>query len=205
VLQALNLECVRGERRLFSGLNFSLDPGGLLQLTGANGSGKTSLLRILCGLAAPAKGEVLWQGANIRSLAEEYSTSLTYIGHRPGVKDELTAIENLRVSAGLCGTEISQPEAIQILGKIGLAGRENLPAGSLSEGQRRRLGLARLGVCNTALWLLDEVLTSLDKTAVALVNSLFEEHLGKGGMAIVATHQELNVSASSFQRIELAP
>jgi len=205
VLQAINLECIRGERRLFSGLNFSLSAGGFVQLTGANGSGKTSLLRILCGLAPAATGEILWQGANIRSLGEEYFTSLRYIGHRPGVKDELTAIENLRVSAGLGGTEVNQQEAAIILRKMGLSGRENLPARLLSEGQRRRLGLARLGVCNGALWLLDEVLASLDKAAVALVSSLFEEHLGKGGMAIVATHQELNVSASSFQRIELAP
>ena len=204
VLQVINLECVRGERRLFGGLNFSLEPGGFLQLTGANGSGKTSLLRILCGLAPPAKGEVKWQGANIRSLGEEYFTAITYIGHRHGVKDELTAIENLRVSAGLGGTEVSDHNAAIVLRKMGLGGREHLPARLLSEGQRRRLALARLSVCSSALWLLDEVLTSLDKAAVALVSSLFEEHLGKGGMALVATHQDLDVSASSFQRIELA-
>jgi heme exporter protein A len=159
----------------------------------------------LCGLASPAKGEIRWRGANIRSLGEEYFTSLTYIGHRPGVKDELTAIENLRISAGLAGTEVSQQDARGVLGKMGLGGREHLPARLLSEGQRRRLGLARLGVCNTALWVLDEVLTSLDRAAVALVSSLFEEHLDKGGMIVVATHQELNLAASSLQRIELAP
>jgi len=204
VLEAINIECVRGERRLFSDLNFSVSPGGFVQLTGANGSGKTSLLRILCGLAPAAKGEVRWQGANIRSLGEEYFTDLTYIGHRPGVKDELTAIENLRVSAGLGGSKLNQQEATLVLRTMGLGGRENLPARLLSEGQRRRLALSRLSVCTSALWLLDEVLTSLDKAAVALVSSLFEEHFSKGGMAIVATHQELNVSASSFQRIELA-
>lgn len=204
MLEARGLECIRGERRLFSGLSFTLERGGLMQLTGSNGSGKTSLLRILCGLAPAASGEVTWQGANIRSLAEEYFTNLTYIGHRPGVKDELTAIENLRVSAGLGGAEVSPADATIILRKMGLGGRENLPARLLSEGQRRRLALARLGVCATKLWILDEVLTSLDKAAVALVRSLFEEHLSKGGMALVATHQELNVSAGSFQRIELA-
>ena len=204
MLEVTNLDCVRGDRKLFSDLNLSLKPGTFLQVLGANGSGKTSLLRILCGLLAPARGEVRWQGANIRSLGEEYFTTLTYIGHRPGVKDELTAIENLRVSAGLGGTEVSPENAAIILRKMGLGGRENLPARLLSEGQRRRLALSRLSVCTSALWLLDEVLTSLDKAAVALVSSLFEEHLGKGGMAIVATHQELNVSASSFQRIELA-
>jgi len=205
MLKAINLECVRGQRRLFSGLNFSLEPGGFLQLTGANGSGKTSLLRILCGLAPPANGEVQWQGANIRSLGEEYFTAITYIGHRHGMKDELTAIENLRVTAGLSGGEVTPPEAAVVLRKMGLGGRENLPARLLSEGQRRRLALARLSVCTSRVWLLDEILTSLDKAAVALVSSLFEEHLGRGGMAIVATHQELSVSAGSFQRIELAP
>jgi heme exporter protein A len=204
VLEVINLECVRGERRLFSGVSFTLAPGGFVQLTGPNGSGKTSLLRILCGLAPAAKGEVRWQGANIRSLGEDFYTNLTYIGHRPGVKDELTALENLRVSAGLSGTELSVRAAGELLKKMGLAGRENLPARLLSEGQRRRLALSRLSVCTGALWLLDEVLTSLDKAAVALVSSLFEEHLSKGGMALVATHQELKVSASSFQRIELA-
>jgi heme exporter protein A len=204
MLEVENLSCVRGDRRLFSSLNFSVQPGGLLQLTGPNGSGKTSLLRIICGLAPAANGEVRWQGANIRSLAEEYFTHVTYIGHRHGVKDELTAIENLRVSSGLGGTDVSEAEAANILEKMGLGGREHLPALLLSEGQRRRLALSRLGVCGKALWLLDEVLTSLDKAAVALVSSLIEEQLDKGGMAIVATHQELNVSASSFQRIELA-
>jgi heme exporter protein A len=204
MLEVENLSCIRGDRRLFSSLNFSVQPGGLLQLTGPNGSGKTSLLRIICGLAPAASGEVRWQGANIRSLAEEYFTQVTYIGHRHGVKDELTAIENLRVSSGLGGTDVSEAEAANILGKMGLGGREHLPALLLSEGQRRRLALSRLGVCSKALWLLDEVLTSLDKAAMALVGSLIEEQLDKGGMAIVATHQELNVSASSFQRIELA-
>jgi heme exporter protein A len=205
MLQALNVECIRGQRRLFSDLSFTLSPGSSLQLTGANGSGKTSLLRILCGLATPAKGEIRWQGNKISSLGEDYYTSLTYIGHRPGVKDELTAVENLRVSAGLSGAHIDHRDAIDILRKMGLAGRENLPARLLSEGQRRRLGLARLGVSRAALWLLDEVLTSLDKAAVALVHSLFEEHLERGGILVVATHQDLGLSASSSQRIELAP
>jgi heme exporter protein A len=204
MLEAVNLECIRGPRRLFSGLNFSLSPGGFVQLTGANGSGKTSLLRIVCGLLGPETGEVRWQSANIRSLGEEYFTALTYVGHRSGVKDDLTAVENLRIASGLSGVEVSRDEAVEALRSFGLADREHLPARLLSEGQRRRLALARLGVCKTALWVLDEVLTSLDKDAVALVKRLIEAHLSRGGMAIVATHQELDVSASSYQRIELA-
>jgi heme exporter protein A len=194
---------VRGDRRLFSGLDLSLPPGTFVQLTGPNGSGKTSLLRILCGLLAPAEGQVSWQGANIRSLAEDYFTAVTYLGHRPGVKDELSALENLRISNALNGVEVSQDDALAALGRMGLAGRESLPARFLSEGQRRRVALARLLVCKTRLWLLDEVMTSLDKGAVALVRSLIEEHLNRGGIAIVATHQELELSAGVTKRLEL--
>lgn len=204
MLEVQNVGCVRGDRRLFDKINFSLTPGAVLQLTGPNGSGKTSLLRIICGLMAPEEGEIRWQGANIRSLAEEYFTAITYIGHSIAVKEELTSLENLRISNGLAGIEVSRKEAYSVLGKMGLTGRENLAARLLSEGQRRRSALARLLTCRAPLWVLDEVLTSLDKAAVTLMKSLIEEHLSKGGMAIIATHQELNLSASSFQRLELA-
>ncbi len=189
---------------MFQGLDFTLSPGTFVKLTGPNGSGKTSLLRILCGLLAPAEGQILWDGENIRSLGEEYFTSVTYIGHRHGIKDELTASENLRISNALNGIEISQEQASGVLLKMGLVGREFLPARLLSEGQRRRVALARLIVCNTKLWLLDEVLTSLDTAAVALVRSLIEEHLKGGGIAIVATHQDLALETANIQRLELA-
>jgi heme exporter protein A len=195
---------VRGDRRLFSGLDLSLPAGTFLQVTGPNGSGKTSLLRILCGLLAPAEGEIKWQGENIRSLGEDYFTSVTYLGHRHGVKDELSGIENLRISNALNGIEISKERARSVLQRMGLAGRESLPARLLSEGQRRRVALARLLICGTKLWLLDEVMTSLDKGAVALIRSLIEEHLAGGGIAIVATHQELELATGSTRRLELA-
>lgn len=204
ILEVKKLGCVRGDRRLFSGLDLSLPAGTYLQVTGPNGSGKTSLLRILCGLLAPAEGEIKWQGENIRSLAEDYFTSVTYLGHRHGVKDELSGIENLRISNALNGIIVSKERARDVLARMGLAGRESLPARLLSEGQRRRVALARLLTCNTKLWLLDEVMTSLDKGAVALIRSLIEEHLAGGGIAIVATHQDLAVTAGSSQRLELA-
>ena len=203
ILEVSKLGCVRGDRRLFSGLDLSVSPGTFVQLTGPNGSGKTSLLRILCGLLTPAEGEIKWEGANIRSLAEEYVAQVTYVGHRPGIKDELSAVENLRISNALNGVLVSKERAFEVLGYMGLAGRESLPARLLSEGQRRRVGLARLIVSNTKLWLLDEVLTSLDKGAVALVRSLIENHVAGGGIAIVATHQELELAAGRTKRLEL--
>lgn len=196
---------MRGERLLFTNVNFSLAPGGFLQLTGPNGSGKTSLLRIVCGLMTPEWGEIRWQGAHIRSLGEEYSRAISYLGHRNAVKEELSSLENLRISSGLSGCEITRDQAQEALAFVGLGGRENLPARFLSEGQRRRLAVARLITCKTPLWVLDEVLASLDHAAATLIESLIDKHLSKGGLAIVATHQELHISASSFQRLELEP
>jgi len=195
---------VRGERLLFSDINFSLPPGGFLQLTGPNGSGKTSLLRILCGLTKPESGEVRWRGEQIQSLAEDYSRNITYIGHRNAVKEELSSLENLRISSGLAGVELSHQEALAALARVGLSGREKLATRLLSEGQRRRTAIAQLVTRDTALWLLDEIIASLDHVAVVLIEGMIGEHLNKGGTAIVATHQELHVSAGSFQRLELA-
>ena len=175
-----------------------------MQLTGPNGSGKTSLLRIIAGLLAPAHGEVKWQGENIRSLAEEYFNQVSYVGHRNGLKEELSSLENLRISSGLAGVNINQQDACDALGRLGLAGRENLPARFLSEGQRRRSALARLITSGTKLWLLDEVLASLDHLAQFQIKSIIDEHLSNGGMAIVATHQPLDIAADKLQRLELA-
>jgi len=204
MLEALNLGCTRGDRWLFKGLNFSAEPGELIELRGANGCGKTSLLRLLCGLATPAAGEVRWEGKNIRSLGEEYLGEVAYVAHQNAVKDELSAIENLRISSALSGHALKRDEAQQILGRIGLGSQQNLPARSLSAGQRRRLALARLLTSNAKFWILDEVLTSLDDAAVKLSGQFIDDHLKTGGLAIIATHQELNLSAPRVQRIELS-
>ena len=204
MLAAVKVGCVRGDRRLFSNLNFTLEPGSLIQLTGANGSGKTSLLRIVCGLLAAAEGEIRWQGTNIQALGEEFFRSISYLAHRNGIKEELNAVENLRISNGLAGVSVSRKEAAAALDRMGLRGRDKLPARLLSEGQQRRVALARLLTSPAKLWVLDEVLTSLDQAAVTLTKSLIGEHLQNGGMAIIATHQELDLSAGSLQRLELA-
>ena len=204
MLEVINLGCVRGTRRLFKGLNFSVKRGEMIELRGANGSGKTSLLRIICGLAAPAEGEVRWQGKSIRTLAEEYSGAVAYLAHQNGVKDELSAIENLRIVCGVAGNALSTYDAQAILEQVGLSRQQNLPARSLSAGQRRRVALARLLASKATIWLLDEVLTSLDDTAIKLSRQFIGDHLRKGGLAIIATHQELNLAAARIQRIELS-
>jgi heme exporter protein A len=204
MLEAVNLGCTRGDRRLFKGLNFVLRPGEVIELRGANGSGKTSLLRILTGLASPAEGEIRWQGKNIRSLGEDYSGSVAYLAHQNGVKDELSAIENLRVTCGVAGHGLKSKDARLILEKVGLGPQQNLPARSLSAGQKRRVALARLLTSETLLWMLDEVLASLDETAITLTRQFIGAHLSKGGMAIIATHQDLGLATDCVQRIELA-
>jgi heme exporter protein A len=204
MLEVINLTCVRGARRLFKDLNFSASEGELVELRGPNGSGKTSLLRILCGLATPAAGEVQWHGTNIQKLGEEYFASLVYLGHQNGVKDELTAIENLRVSSAVAGTPVMALEAQEILQRVGLSQQQHLPARVLSAGQRRRLGMTRLLTSQAKLWILDEVLTSLDDSAMNLSRELIAEHLQKDGIAIVATHQDLNLSAPKIQQLRLS-
>jgi heme exporter protein A len=204
MLEAIDLGCTRGDRRLFTGLNFSLGRGELIELRGANGSGKTSLLRIICGLASPAEGEVRWQGKSIRSLGEEYSGSVAYLAHQNGVKDELSAIENLRIACGVSGNALSRSEAQAILGSVGLARQQNLPARSLSAGQKRRVALARLLASHASVWILDEVLTSLDDAAIQFSRRFIGDHLSNGGLAIIATHQELALTANRVQRIELS-
>jgi heme exporter protein A len=204
MLELINLDCVRGGRPLFRNLNLSVPDGTLLQVEGANGSGKTSLLRIICGLMSPENGEVRWNGSNVRSLAEEFSQTLAYLGHRNGIKEELTPLENLKVSSSVAGNKLKTEDAQAALKLLGLESRQHLPVRYLSEGQRRRAALARVITGTAKLWVLDEVLAALDTAAVAVVRTLIEKHLEEGGTVIVATHQDLQISASSFHRLELA-
>ncbi|HEV8590290.1 MAG TPA: cytochrome c biogenesis heme-transporting ATPase CcmA [Pyrinomonadaceae bacterium] len=204
MLEVINLGCIRGDRRLFRGLNFEVSPGTLLELRGPNGGGKTSLLRIICGLATPAEGEVRWNGTNIRKLREEYFAYLAYVAHLNGVKDELTALENLLVAERVSGREQTKQDAEDKLARVGLTNQRYLPTRFLSAGQRRRLALARLPASRATLWILDEILTSLDDAGIDLARDLIADHLDKGGMAIIATHQDLNLSAPRIQVMNIS-
>ena len=203
MLEINNLACTRGDHHLFSGLSFSLSAGELLQVQGENGKGKTSLLRTLCGFIVPASGEIRWRGQDIRELDEEYYAEMVYLGHLNAIKDELNALENLRISAGLAGCEVSDKEAIAALRHMGLRGRETLPVKVLSQGQRRRVALARLLIGNAPLWILDEPLTALDVGAVGLMQELIGTHLAKNGMVIFTTHQPLDVAGVELRRLTL--
>src|SRR6185436_6629544 len=156
LLRATGLECTRGGRRLFSNLSFQLAAGALLQVQGANGSGKTSLLRIVCGLSAPDAGEVSWNGRDIRELGEDYRARLAHVGHLNAIKDELDPVENLRYSSQVAGLSATPVELDEALLAFGLRGAR-LPCKLLSQGQKRRAALARLELCAArALWILDE-------------------------------------------------
>ncbi len=204
MLEISNLACSRGDHQLFSGLCFTLHQGQIMQVQGENGSGKTSLLRTLCGFLMPDGGRISWRGEDIRELDEEYYAEMLYLGHLNAIKDELSALENLRISAGLAGVELNEKEAMAALRRIGLRGRERLPTKVLSQGQRRRVALARLLVSDAKLWILDEPLTALDVGAVALVQELIAEHLAKQGMVIFTTHQPLQVAGVEMRSLSLS-
>jgi heme exporter protein A len=196
MLEAADLGCVRGGRTLFDSLSFVLKTGEALRITGANGSGKTSLLRILCGLLSPTRGEVRWRGQPIRRLAEEYSRELVHVGHAPGLKDELTAAENLEITCALAGIAVSTREAHDSLAGFGLP--PGKPVRQLSQGQRRRAALARLALsANVPLWVLDEPFAALDASATSMVEGLIREHAGRGGAVLYSAHQASSLDAAA--------
>jgi heme exporter protein A len=204
MLEISNLACVRGDHQLFSGLNFSLGAGELMQVQGENGSGKTSLLRTLCGFMLPHTGEIRWCGQDVHKLGEEFYAKMIYLGHLNAIKDELNALENLCISAGLAGYVVNEIEALAALRRMGLRRREHLPVKVLSQGQRRRVALSRLLVTDASLWILDEPLTALDVGAVGLMQELIGEHLSKGGMVIFTTHQPLQVEGVETRQLMLS-
>ncbi|MFA7351718.1 MAG: cytochrome c biogenesis heme-transporting ATPase CcmA [Methylotenera sp.] len=198
-----DLMCIRGDRLLFRHIRFTLKPGGLLYVLGDNGSGKSSLLRLLCGLMQPESGSICWQGEQVKHVLEVFQANLLYIGHLNGLKEDLSPIENLQASMRLAGDHADKPDVLDALEAIGVGRCANLPVRVLSQGQKRRVALARLWLTERKLWILDEPFATLDSTSIDVLVARINHHLNNDGMAIITTHQDVAISAQSTQVLRL--
>jgi heme exporter protein A len=188
----------RGDRHVLRGVSLDVHPGELMHVSGPNGTGKTTLLRVVSGLLRPEKGSVAWQGRSIAATAAEYQGALAYASHEPALKSDLTALENLRFTVGL-KRRVTAAELRSSLERTGVANCADLPARVLSAGQRRRVAMARVLAFRADLWLLDEPYTNLDGSGSSLLSALLAEHVGQGGVALVVAHHDLNVAVPTRQ------
>lgn len=202
-LRVKNLACNRGYRNLFSGLGFSLHSGDSVQLAGANGVGKTTLLKTLCGLRRPESGTVFWGDVDIHAQVNGYDDALTYIGHDNALNPDLTPRENLRMLCRLSGRAGYAGNIDAALATMGLSKSLDRPCRSLSAGQRRRVALARLSLTQASLWMLDEPAAALDVMARTLLAARISEHVASGGMLIFTTHEPLPLVAVSPRILSL--
>jgi heme exporter protein A len=186
----------RGHRHVLKGVSLDLHPGELMHISGPNGTGKTTLLRVVSGLLRPEHGSVAWRGQSITSAPCDYQSELAYASHEPALKSDLTALENLRFMVGL-KRRVTKSELTASLERTGVAGCADLPARVLSAGQRRRVAMARVLACRAALWLLDEPFTNLDASGSEVMTALLEEHVEQGGFALVVAHHDLNLAAQT--------
>lgn len=195
LLQTIDLRCERDERVLVDKLNLEVQAGTVCQVEGPNGSGKTTLLRVLCGLSSRYRGEILWRGSPVQSVRSEYLSELLYLGHSAGIKSVLSPRENLawHHSMRSASRHSCQQSIDAALEKVGLYGFEDAPCYTLSAGQQRRVGLARLFLTPLALWVLDEPFTAIDKQGVAELEGWIAEHAEQGGSVLLTTHHELNL------------
>jgi len=197
MLRVSHLSCSRGNKPLFADVSFALQAGQALHLEGDNGVGKTSLLRIVCGLSPAEAGQVCWRDKTIQDNAAAFRSSLFYLGHGLSLKEELTALENLMSDAAVSGRTLSEPQALVALARMGLRGREHLPLRVMSQGQKRRTALARLLASQALLWVLDEPFVALDAKAVDGLRGLLAEHLSQGGMVLFTSHQPVVLIAAN--------
>lgn len=200
-LETRTLACSRGTATLFRDVTFAISPGEWIAVRGPNGSGKTTLLRCVTGLTRADRGEVLWNGESIRREEARFHANLLFSGHLAGIKDDLSAEENLHGALALRGIPASPAACRTALDEAGLGKRRLQPARRLSAGQRRRIGLARLILDPAPLWVLDEPLTALDDEGQQLFGRLLERHLARGGLALVATHHDLALAPARELRI----
>jgi heme exporter protein A len=202
LLEARDLELWRGERRLFSKVSFQLRGGELLHVVGPNGCGKTSLLRVLCGLTLPETGDVYWRSKKLQRNRADFHASTCYLGHRESLKADLTAEENLVFQLGLHAF-LSMADIHAALDKVGLTRQRVVPARSLSAGQKRRVSLARALASGAKLWVLDEPYTNLDVAGRELVDQMMSEHLERDGLVLLVAHQSHGVAGGMTRRLEL--
>jgi heme exporter protein A len=192
----------RGDRHVLRGVSLTLRPGELMHVSGPNGTGKTTLLRVICGLLRPEQGQVSWLGRSIMAVRSEYQAALAYASHEPALKGDLTALENLHFAVGL-KRRVTPAELRASLERTGVAACADLPARVLSAGQRRRVAMARVLAMSASLWLLDEPFTNLDAAGTHLVSELLQAHIAHGGLALVVAHHDLTLD-SRVRRLELA-
>ena len=192
-LSGHDLTCLRGDRTLFRNLNLHIAAGECLHVRGENGIGKTSLLRLLAGLSEPEVGEVLFADQSIAKDAEEYRQGLLFLGHRDALKDDLTALENLTMYALLDNVPLKSEQALANLWRFGLRGREDLPVGCLSAGQKKRVLMARMVARQAQVWILDEPFNALDASACVVLQDLISEHGAQGGITVLTSHQMLSI------------
>jgi heme exporter protein A len=203
MLEAQTLAARRGFATLFSGLSFRVDAGEALVVSGANGTGKTTLLRIIAGLTTPASGTIAWNGEVVKPLDTEFRRVIAYAGHLPALKDELTAEENLASLLMLDGEAVSGNGLRSALDDVALTRQRSLPARVLSQGQRRRIGLARLALMPRPLWILDEPTMALDASGIELLGRVLARHLSDGGILIAATHAALGLPPARVKSVAL--
>jgi len=204
MLEAHDLAARRGDAQLFSGVSLSLGPGTALFVRGPNGSGKTTLLRILAGTTEAAAGRVLWRGEEVGPFHPVLRACAVFIGHAPALKDELTTEENLASLATLHGAPAERAAVLEALNAWSLSRQRSLPARVLSQGQRRRVALARLWLLSRPLWLLDEPATALDAAGQVTLRDALAAHLAARGIAVIATQQDLPVASGAHQSLLLA-
>jgi len=203
MLEAHDLAARRGTARLFAGLGLAVAAGDALVVTGANGRGKTTLLRMLAGLTIPEAGEIRLDGAPVSAFSPALRAAVTFAGHALALKDEMSARENLASLVTLCGAQVDDDELDAALDRVALGERKRLPSRLLSQGQRRRVGLARLALSRRRVWILDEPVTALDASGAALLGELVAGHLERGGLAVASTHAPLALPPARVRTLSL--